>query len=216
MIDKLLIVYTVTESDVDKLAVSLKTLEFFPPTIEHEVVVISDDIVSDRLEVLVDASEGVRLHRWPGGLGESVDKAWESSDANFVMILHPDVLLLDKNWCDAILSKMIDMSIPILGSNSFSEFTNLYGGTIKTIPSYVLVFTREALGAIGGLDKKVEGDMRGPFIHLHAASKKFQAAGGDLSSLMRHLSICDYDKRQVTDEQIRKLQEEFMKKLERI
>lgn len=216
MIDKLLILYTVPEENVDQLAVSLKTLEFFPPTVDYEVVLIPDGTSSKALEELVEASEGVSMHQWPGSLGEAVDTAWRASDANFVMLMHPDVIFLNKTWCDAILSKMIDLSIPIMGSNAFIEFKSLHGGVIKTIPSHILVFTREALEAIGGLDKKVDGEMRGPYVHLHAANRRFQAAGGDLTSLMRHLAICNYEQRPVTEEQIRRLQEEVLRRMERV
>lgn len=216
MMDKLLILYTVTEADVDKLAVSLKTLEFFPPTIEYEVVVVSDDTSEERLQRLVAASEGVSLHKWPGTLAEAVDTAWRASDANFVMLLHPDVLFINGMWCDTLLSKMIERSIQIMGSNAFQEFDNLYGGRIKTIPSHVIIFTREALEANSGFEKKIEGEVRGPLVHFHSANHQIQVAGADLSSFMRHLSICTYDSRTISEEQIRRIQEEVLRKLERV
>jgi glycosyltransferase involved in cell wall biosynthesis len=216
MMDKLLILYTVTEEDVDKLAVSLKTLEFFPPTIDYEVIVISDDTSHDRLQGLVEASQGVSLHKWPGTLAEAVDTAWKASDANFVMLLHSDALFLNGMWCDVLLSKMIERSIQVMGSNAFQEFNNLYGGRIKTIPSHVIIFTREALNAIGGFEKKIEGEVRGPLVHFHSANHQIQVAGADLSSFMRHLSICAYDSRTISEDQIRSIQEEILRKLERV
>ena len=216
MMDKLLILYTVTEADIDKLAVSLKTLEFFPPTIDYDVMVISDDTSDERLQRLVKASEGVTLHKWPGTLAESVDTAWKTSDANFVMLLHPDVLFVNSAWCDVLLSKMVELSIQIMGSNVFQEFDNLYGGRIKTIPPHVIIFTREALQATGGLEKKIDGEARGALVHFHAANHQIQAAGADLSSFMRHLSICAYDGRTISEDQIRRIQEEVLRKLERV
>jgi len=216
MMDKMLILYTVTEKDVDKLAVSLKTLEFFPPSIDYEVMVVSDDTSEERLQGLVKASQGVSLHKWPGTLAESVDTAWRASDANFVMLLHPDVIFINKSWCDVLLSKMIERSIQVMGSNAFQEFDNLFGGRIMAIPPYVIILTREALEANGGFEKKIDGEARGALIHFHSANHKIQVAGADLSSFMRHLSICSYDDRTISEEQIRRIQEEVLRKLERI
>jgi len=216
MMDKLLILYTVTDQDVDKLAVSLKTLEFFPPSIDYEVVVVSDDTSDERLQKLVDVCDGVSLHKWPGTLSEAVDTAWKASDANFIMLLHPDILFINGSWCDVLLSKMIERSIQVMGSNAFQEFDNLYGGRIKTIPSYVIIFTRDVLSVISGFEKKIDGEVRGPLIHFNSANHQIQVAGADLSSFMRHLGICSYDGRTISENQIRSIQEEVLRKFERV
>jgi hypothetical protein len=216
MIDKILIIYTVTEQDVEKLAVSLKTLEWFPPSIDYDVVIISDDTSDERLVEFVKISQGISIHKWPGTLAESADTAWRASDANFVMILHPDMIFINKAWCDILLSKMIERNIQIMGSNAFQEFKNLYGGHIKAIPPYIVILTRESLEANGGFDKKIEGEVRGALIHFHSANNQIQVAGADLSSFMKHLSICSYDERVISEEQIRKIQEELLSKIERV
>jgi hypothetical protein len=188
--DGITIVFTCNPGDIDKLAVSLKTLEFNPPSVPYDVLIIPDGD-GQRFKEFLSACSGPRLFEWPGSLGDGIVAALRSVPASFWMIAHPDVLFLSPLWCDAILSRMIESDISVMGSNMFEEIATS-GGTFRFVPSWILVGRSEALRVIGSEDGG--GRFRGPIIHFKTRAMGGAVAGAALGGLFHHMGNCTCDK----------------------
>lgn len=198
--DGVTIVIRADDSDIDRLAACLKTLEINPPCVACDVVIVVPN-PSPACESMVSSSKSIKIISHAQSHCGAMNMIARGSSKRWLLFCHPDTLFISDIWSDSCLSRLVSSGLAAMGAQPMESIDGP-AGKATCISDWFLLTERSYFEAVGGFPEEI-GLHGGAFIlQMRMMAKAMMVAGADLSDLVVHMKSCSKERIKPTEMEV--------------
>ena len=195
------IIIPVPGADVPMALACLKTLEVNPPSIDFQIHLLVQEKDVTSIEDFLVESQCLKIASYVGNLAQAVNIILLGSNKPYSMFVHPDCLFVNEQWCDMLLSMMIQQSLGAISTQPFEniELSNNLG-IAQCFRGDVIIVQNHLVKECGGVPSDVPDYAIALGLQARMVKNHVPFGGSEISQFITHMGKCSLDKSKLSYE----------------